>query len=71
MNFSVIMCRGMLEKTNFAMPDFETEKSQFRQSFKFGIFGDKNVKTQSRKVLVPSASLRLGILLKLMSVFIL
>ena len=33
--------------------------------------GGKNVKTQSRKVLVPSASLRLSVLLKLMSVFIL
>ena len=35
-----------------------------------GVWGE-NVKTQSRKVLVPSASLRLGVLLKLMSVFIL
>ena len=35
-----------------------------------GVWGE-NVKTQSRKVLVPSASLRLSVLLKLMSVFIL
>ena len=32
-----------------------------------GVWGE-NVKTQSRKVLVPSASLRLSVLLKLMSV---